>query len=126
MSPAASERLVFGEWLVRKSRLDQAVLKSALEIQNAEKSDNLRSSPRLLGQILLDDFQVFRSRIELSKALVELEAEGLVELVEQGVDHPHLPRRRQRRHRPRPRGRGGDRCRRTSLRQLGEVRRRFL
>ena len=73
MSSVANERLVFGEWLVRKGRLDPNVLKSALEIQNIEKSDTLRSSPRLLGQILLDDFQVFRSRVELNHALVEFE-----------------------------------------------------
>lgn len=73
MSAVANERLVFGEWMVRKGRLDPNVLKSALEIQNIEKSDTLRSSPRLLGQILLDDFQVFRSRVELNHALVEFE-----------------------------------------------------
>lgn len=53
--------------------MEAVILRSALEIQNAEKSDTLRTSPRLLGQILLDDFQVFRSRIELNKALVEFE-----------------------------------------------------
>ena len=73
MSGLAKERLVFGEWLLRRGKLDEAVLKSALDIQNSEKSDTLRSSPRLLGQILLDDFQVFRSRVELNKALVEFE-----------------------------------------------------
>jgi len=73
MSTFTKERLVFGEWLIRKGRVDAAVLKSALEVQNTEKSDTLRSSPRLLGQILLDDFQVFRSRVELNKALIEFE-----------------------------------------------------
>jgi hypothetical protein len=73
MSLFSKERIVFGEWLVRKGRVDAAVLNSALEIQNAEKSDTLRTSPRLLGQILLDDFQVFRSRVDLNKALVEFE-----------------------------------------------------
>ncbi len=73
MSSFMKERLLFGEWLVRKGRMDSAVLKSALKIQNAEKSDTLRISPRLLGQILLDDFQVFRSRIELNHVLVEFE-----------------------------------------------------
>ena len=73
MSHVAKERLVFGEWLVRKGLMEPEILRSALEIQNAEKSESLRSSPRMLGQILLDDFQVFRSRIELNKALVEFE-----------------------------------------------------
>jgi hypothetical protein len=73
MSLFPKERIVFGEWLVRKGRVDSAVLNSALEIQNVEKSDTLRTSPRLLGQILLDDFQVFRSRVDLNKALVEFE-----------------------------------------------------
>jgi hypothetical protein len=73
MSLFPKERIVFGEWLVRKGRVDPAVLNSALEIQNVEKSDTLRTSPRLLGQILLDDFQVFRSRVDLNKALIEFE-----------------------------------------------------
>ncbi|MCK5735316.1 MAG: hypothetical protein KAH21_02515, partial [Spirochaetaceae bacterium] len=73
MSSFNKERLVFGEWLIRKGRVDELALKSALEIQNAEKSDTLRKSPRLLGQILLDDFQVFRSRVELNNALIEFE-----------------------------------------------------
>ena len=67
------ERLVFGEWLVRKKKLEPSILQSALNIQNVEKSDTLRSSPRLLGQILLDDFQVFRSRVDLNNALIEFE-----------------------------------------------------
>ncbi len=73
MSRVAKERIVFGEWLIRKGMAEPEILRSALEIQNAEKSDTLRSSPRLLGQILLDDFRVFRSRIELNTALVEFE-----------------------------------------------------
>ncbi len=73
MSSQPKERLVFGEWLIRKGRMDSAVLKSALDIQNAEKSDTLRTSPRMLGQILLDDFHVFRSRVELNNALIEFE-----------------------------------------------------
>lgn len=73
MSSFAKERLLFGEWLVRKGRVDSAVLNSALQIQDAERSDTLRTSPRLLGQVLLDDFQVFRSRVELNHALVEFE-----------------------------------------------------
>ncbi len=73
MSRFTKERLVFGEWLIRKGRVEAVVLQSALEIQNAEKSDTLRKSPRLLGQILLDDFQVFRSRVELNNALIEFE-----------------------------------------------------
>ncbi|RKX80743.1 MAG: hypothetical protein DRP70_09930 [Spirochaetes bacterium] len=73
MSTSPKERLVFGEWLIHKDRMDAAVLKSALDIQNAEKSDTLRTSPRMLGQILLDDFQVFRSRVELNNALIEFE-----------------------------------------------------
>ncbi len=73
MSTVGNERMVFGEWLLRKGRLTPEILRSALDIQNAEKSDTLRTSSRLLGQILLDDFQVFRTRIELTKALVEFE-----------------------------------------------------
>jgi len=71
MSAAFSERALFGEWLVRKGQLKPEVLEAALEIQNKEKSDVLRGSPRLLGQILLDDFKVFRNRMELNNALVD-------------------------------------------------------
>ncbi len=49
MSTFTKERLVFGEWLIRKGRMDAAVLQSALDIQNAEKSDTLRTSPRMPG-----------------------------------------------------------------------------
>jgi len=73
MSPAFRERTVFGEWLVRRGRLKPEVLEAALAIQNKEKSDILRVSHRLLGQILLDDFQVFRNRMELNSALVDFE-----------------------------------------------------
>ncbi|KGM42931.1 hypothetical protein S1OALGB6SA_310 [Olavius algarvensis spirochete endosymbiont] len=73
MSATFSERAVFGEWLVRKGRLKPEVLEAALEIQNKEKSNILRGSPRLLGQILLDDFKVFRNRMELNSALVDFE-----------------------------------------------------
>jgi len=73
MSTIHKERLLFGEWLVRTGRADAEILQAALAIQNSEKSDTLRSSSRLLGQILLDDFQVFRSRIELNSCLVEFE-----------------------------------------------------
>lgn len=73
MSAAFSERTVFGEWLVRRGRLKPEVLEAALAIQNREKSDILRGSPRLLGQILLNDFRVFRNRIELNSALVDFE-----------------------------------------------------
>ncbi len=65
--------MVFGKWLVNKGMVSPEVLQSALDIQNAEKSDTLRTSSRLLGQILLEDFNVFRNRVELNKALVEFE-----------------------------------------------------
>jgi hypothetical protein len=73
MSPPNTERLVFGQWLVQARHLDPVLLTSALDIQNAEKSDTLRGSPRLLGQILLDDFNYFKSRVELNQALIEFE-----------------------------------------------------
>jgi len=73
MSPPNTERLVFGQWLVQARHLDPVLLTSALDTQNAEKSDTLRGSPRLLGQILLDDFNYFKSRVELNQALIEFE-----------------------------------------------------
>lgn len=67
----SEERLVFGQWLVKRGLLEARVLEAALKIQNEERSDTLRTSPRLRGQILLEDFRVFRNRIELNHALVE-------------------------------------------------------
>ena len=74
MISVSQERLVFGQWLVKKGQLEARVLQEALKIQNEEKSDTLRTSPRLLGQILLEDFRVFRNRIELNHALLEFDA----------------------------------------------------
>jgi len=65
------EPMVFGKWLILTRHLEPRILASALAIQQSERSITLRSSPRLLGQILLDDFNVFRSRVELNKALIE-------------------------------------------------------
>jgi len=73
MSAPFNERTVFGEWLVRRGRLMPEILEAALAIQNRERSDVLRGSSRLLGQILLDDFRVFRNRMELNGTLVDFE-----------------------------------------------------
>lgn len=88
MSSIFKERLVFGEWLVQKGRVDAIVLNAALETQNSERSDTLRTSPRLLGQILLDDFSVFRSRIDLNKSLVEFEKVKTAILASKGGSGP--------------------------------------
>jgi len=65
------EPIVFGKWLILTRHLEPRILESALAIQQSERSVTLRSSPRLLGQILLEDFNVFRSRVDLNKALIE-------------------------------------------------------
>ncbi len=93
MSKVFGERLVFGQWLVHTGKLNPQLLQAALDIQNAERSDTLRKSSRLLGQILLDDFQVFRNRVELNQALVEFEkVKSLIEARKTTLNiHDQLP-----------------------------------
>ena len=64
-------RYMFGQYLLEKKKINDALLRKALEIQQKEKSQTLRTSHRLLGQILLEEFQVFRNRVELNKYLVQ-------------------------------------------------------
>ena len=49
----------------------EKLLNKALNIQNLESKTTLRDSHRLLGEILMDDFNVFSSRVELNRLLIE-------------------------------------------------------
>jgi len=61
--------VLFGQFLVERKKLKKEVLDIALDRQKKEDSDTLRRSHRLLGQILTDDFHVFRNRVELQHYL---------------------------------------------------------
>ncbi len=65
---------MFGQYLLEKKKINDALLRKALDIQQKEKSQTLRTSHRLLGQILLEEFRVFRNRVELNKYLVAFKA----------------------------------------------------
>jgi len=63
--------LVFGQFLLEFDKLAPEILHKALAIQAKERSARLRTSHRLLGQILLEDFKVFKNRVELEHYLVK-------------------------------------------------------
>jgi hypothetical protein len=62
--------LLFGQFLVEKKVITSDTLMLALKKQSQEKSDIMIKSERLLGQILIDDFEAF-DRLELVKLLKE-------------------------------------------------------
>lgn len=61
--------LLFGQFLIEKKIIDEPTLFSALKIQVKEKDSTIKQSHRLLGQILLEEFKAFDSRIELNNAI---------------------------------------------------------
>lgn len=61
--------ILFGQFLVERKKLKKETLELALAMQKKEDSDILKRSHRLLGQILTDDFKVFRNRVELQHYL---------------------------------------------------------
>ena len=67
----STPNLVFGQFLLEFGKLTPEILHKALAIQVKEYNARLRTSPRLLGQILLEDFQVFKNRVELERCLVK-------------------------------------------------------
>ena len=64
-----SDKTLFGQYLVEVKKINAEIRDKALEIQNKESSSNLKQSHRLLGQILYEEFNVFRDRLELNKYL---------------------------------------------------------
>jgi hypothetical protein len=66
------DKVLFGQYLVEQKKITPDILKRALQIQEKEGgSARLRESHRLLGQILLEDFHVFKNRVELNRYIVE-------------------------------------------------------
>ena len=65
-----ADKILFGQFLVDKKKIDFDKLKAALAVQSKEKGA-LKESHRMLGQILLQDFKVFKDRIELNRFLNE-------------------------------------------------------
>lgn len=63
--------ILFGQYLLDRKKIDFNTLRSALLIQTKEKEQRLRESCRLLGHILLEEFNVFKNRVELMKYLQE-------------------------------------------------------
>jgi hypothetical protein len=61
--------ILFGQFLLDQKKTTKEILEQALKKQSHEDSLRLRESHRLLGQILLDDFGVFESRVELNHFL---------------------------------------------------------
>jgi hypothetical protein len=65
-------RLLFGQFLLEKKKVDSEILKKALAKQEHDaESSTIKESHRFLGQVLLEDFSVFKNRVELNKYLVK-------------------------------------------------------
>lgn len=62
-----SNKFLFGQYLIREKKVKEETLKKALEVQAKEDREDLRQSHRLLGQILLKDFSIFKNRLELNE-----------------------------------------------------------
>lgn len=61
------DKILFGQFLIDEKKLSMETLKAALETQSKEKDALMKESHRLLGQILFQDFNVFKDRLELNK-----------------------------------------------------------
>jgi len=85
-------RGLFGQFLIEKQKINQGILAKALETQNLEQKASLRMSYRLLGEILMDDYGVFSSRVELNRMLIEFN-EFKTRLDAERSDLMHLTRK---------------------------------
>ncbi len=63
---------VFGQFLIEHDVITSETLHKALAIQEKEKLEDKKTSPRLPGRILLEDFQSFKDEEELAGCLEEL------------------------------------------------------
>jgi hypothetical protein len=64
-------RLLFGQFLLEKKKVTREILKKALfQQEHAAGSSTIKESHRFLGQILLEDFGVFKNRVELNHFLI--------------------------------------------------------
>ena len=66
-----SSSILFGQFLLDQKKVTKETLDRALEKQAREDSSTLRESHRLLGSILLEDFSVFKNRVELNKYITK-------------------------------------------------------
>lgn len=65
-------RLLFGQFLLEREKVSREVLQRALAKQQHDaESSTIKESHRFLGQILLDDFGVFKNRVELNRFLID-------------------------------------------------------
>ena len=62
-----NDKILFGQFLIEKKKIDREILSRALEVQSHESDKILKKSHRFLGQILFEDFKVFKNRLELNK-----------------------------------------------------------
>lgn len=62
------DRLLFGQFLIEKRKINKAILDKALETQ---KKEDITEHPRMLGSILFNDFNIFQNRVELQRYLKE-------------------------------------------------------
>ena len=69
MTTIPPEKILFGQFLIENKIITLHMLKRALEIQAGENSETLKESHRLLGQILFENFHVFKNRLELNTYL---------------------------------------------------------
>ena len=60
------DRLLFGQFLIDNEKTSPAILEKALDIQKVE---HMSDTPRMLGNILLNDFNVFNDRMQLQNCL---------------------------------------------------------
>ncbi len=65
--------LVFGQFLMEHEIITHDILHKALDIQKKERDQELKTNPRLLGLILLEEFKIFKNESELNKCLEEFE-----------------------------------------------------
>ena len=63
------DNILFGQYLIETKIVKKEIIEKALRKQDEEKNSTMKSSHRLLGQILMDDFGIFNSRLELNNHL---------------------------------------------------------
>lgn len=65
-------RLLFGQFLLEEKKVTEEVLARALVKQKDQgESNTVKESYRFLGQILLEDFGIFKNRVELNRILIK-------------------------------------------------------
>lgn len=60
------DNILFGRYLIENNIISDEIVRKALDKQEEERGLTMKQSPRLLGQILLEDFKALNSRLELN------------------------------------------------------------